>query len=127
LLANAARHSDAGTTTTLTIYQEEGQAVLQVRDEGCGIAAETLTASGRTFLSRRGRPRASQNGHDNAAAVGLAICRRMLCTCGISKSAARWKRYGRYGDLPMKLSQSFVTSNHFTYFPAQEMQERSTL
>jgi signal transduction histidine kinase len=83
LLANAARHSNADTTTTLCIYQEAGQAVLQVRDEGCGIAEEHLPRLGERFYRvEEGRERA-QRGHDSGGSgLGLAICRRIAFAHG---------------------------------------------
>jgi two-component system, OmpR family, sensor kinase len=42
LADNAIRHSPAGSTVVISAGREDGQAVLSVRDTGCGIAGEDL-------------------------------------------------------------------------------------
>jgi PAS domain S-box-containing protein len=42
LLGNASRYSDAGKTITLVAMRSSGEAIIGIRDEGCGIAPELI-------------------------------------------------------------------------------------
>ncbi len=80
LLANAARYSPQGSTTTLSAHEESSEVVLQVRDEGCGIAPEHLPKLGQRFYRvEEGRER---NSSDTGSGLGLAICRRIALAHG---------------------------------------------
>lgn len=80
LLANAARYSPQGSTTTLSAHEESSEIVLQVRDEGCGIAPEHLPKLGQRFYRvEEGRER---NSSDTGSGLGLAICRRIALAHG---------------------------------------------
>ena len=80
LLANAARYSPRGSTTTLIVCEEDNEIVLQVRDEGCGIAPEHLPKLGQRFYRvEEGRER---NSSDTGSGLGLAICRRIALAHG---------------------------------------------
>jgi signal transduction histidine kinase len=80
LLANAARYSPQGSTTTLSAHEEGSEVILQVRDEGCGIAPEHLPKLGQRFYRvEEGRER---NSSDTGSGLGLAICRRIALAHG---------------------------------------------
>ncbi|HVF84924.1 MAG TPA: ATP-binding protein [Abditibacteriaceae bacterium] len=80
LLANAARYSPQGSTTTLIACEDGNETVLQVRDEGCGIAPEHLPKLGQRFYRvEEGRER---NSSDTGSGLGLAICRRIALAHG---------------------------------------------
>ena len=75
LLGNAARYSPQGSTTTLSAREENGETMLQVRDEGRGIAPEHLPKLGQRFYRvEEGRER---NSSETGSGLGLAICRRI--------------------------------------------------
>lgn len=75
LLANAARYSPPDSTTTLSATEEANETVLQVRDEGRGIAPEHLPKLGQRFYRvEEGRER---NSSETGSGLGLAICRRI--------------------------------------------------
>jgi signal transduction histidine kinase len=74
LLVNAARHSPPDSTTTLSVQREGSEAILQVRDEGRGIAPEHLPKLGQRFYRvEEGRARDS-----GGSGLGLAVCRRIV-------------------------------------------------
>jgi len=80
LLANAARYSPQGSTTTLSAHEEGSEIVLQVCDEGCGIAPEHLPKLGQRFYRvEEGRER---NSSDTGSGLGLSICRRIALAHG---------------------------------------------
>jgi signal transduction histidine kinase len=78
LLGNAARHSPAGSTTTLFARENAGQVEIGVSDEGKGIAPEHLPKLGdRFYRVEEGRDRDS-----GGSGLGLAICRRIALAHG---------------------------------------------
>jgi two-component system sensor histidine kinase VicK len=78
LLANAARHSPRGSTTTLSARRTSSGTLLQVSDQGHGIAEEHLPKLGRRFYRvEEGRDRDS-----GGSGLGLAICRRIALAHG---------------------------------------------
>jgi signal transduction histidine kinase len=81
LLANAARHSPPGSTTTLQATHHGHNALLRVLDEGCGIAAEHLPKLGQRFYRvEEGRERTAST--SVGSGLGLAICRRIALAHG---------------------------------------------
>jgi signal transduction histidine kinase len=71
LLENARRYTPADGQITMEARREGGQAVITVRDTGCGIAPEHLPHLGERFYRvdpSRARP-------DGGAGLGLSICR----------------------------------------------------
>ena len=80
LLGNAARYSPKDSTTTLSATEDAGEIVLQVRDEGRGIAPEHLPKLGQRFYRvEEGRER---NSSETGSGLGLAICRRIALAHG---------------------------------------------
>lgn len=80
LLGNAARYSPPNSTTTLSATDDAGEIVLQVRDEGRGIAPEHLPKLGQRFYRvEEGRER---NSSETGSGLGLAICRRIALAHG---------------------------------------------
>ena len=77
LLANAARHSPEGSTTTLSA-REDDEVLLQVRDSGRGIAAEHLPKLGQRFYRVEG----GRDRESGGSGLGLAICRRIALAHG---------------------------------------------
>ncbi len=80
LLGNAARYSPQESTTTLSATEDANEIVLQVRDEGRGIAPEHLPKLGQRFYRvEEGRER---NSSETGSGLGLAICRRIALAHG---------------------------------------------
>jgi PAS domain S-box-containing protein len=74
LLSNAAKYSDAGTEIFLRTWRDEDQAVLTVRDDGAGIAADFLPHVFDLFAQgERGLDR-SQGG----LGIGLTVTRKLV-------------------------------------------------
>lgn len=81
LLANAARYSDEGTTTTLSATQNNEYSIFAVTDQGRGIAPEHLPHLGERFYRvEEGRQRNAQE--SGGSGLGLAICRRIALAHG---------------------------------------------
>jgi signal transduction histidine kinase len=81
LLANAARHSAPGSTTTLQATRDGHDALFRVLDEGCGIAPEHLPKLGQRFYRvEEGRERTAST--SVGSGLGLAICRRIALAHG---------------------------------------------
>ena len=81
LLANAARYSDEGTTTTLRATQNIEYSMFAVADQGRGIAPEHLPHLGERFYRvEEGRQRNAQE--SGGSGLGLAICRRIALAHG---------------------------------------------
>lgn len=74
LVANALRHTPAGTQVTVRLAAEQGDAVLQVADAGPGIAPELLRHMFELFVQgERTLDRA-----DGGLGVGLTLVRRLV-------------------------------------------------
>lgn len=78
LLANAARHSPDGSATILRAREEDGEAILEVRDSGSGIAPEHLPKLGQRFYRVEG----GRDRESGGSGLGLAICRRIALAHG---------------------------------------------
>jgi len=74
LLANARSHTPAGTTVTLSVDREDGQAVLRVHDDGPGVDPEVARELFERF-SRGDRSRARNTG---GTGLGLSIARAIV-------------------------------------------------
>lgn len=74
LLVNAVRYSDPGTATSLVVDTSGDDAVLQVRDQGWGIAAPELVRVGTEFF-RSADPRVRSR---PGAGLGLAVVGRIV-------------------------------------------------
>ena len=73
LIENAIKYSDAHTTITLHGYEEEGQVVIAVSDEGVGIEPEDLEAVFDKFYRVKSRDRVVAG-----TGLGLAICKGIV-------------------------------------------------
>lgn len=74
LLANASKYSPEGSHAWIALTREEGEAVLAVRDDGMGLAADFLPYAFEPFTQ-------SERGADRAAGglgLGLALVRRVI-------------------------------------------------
>ena len=81
LLANAARYSEEGTTTTLRASQSIEYSIFAVADQGRGIAPEHLPHLGERFYRvEEGRQRSADE--SSGSGLGLAICRRIALAHG---------------------------------------------
>jgi two-component system sensor histidine kinase KdpD len=83
LLDNAAKYAPAGSRITLAACMEDGAAVLELTDQGCGIAAADLQRVFEAFYrgaAGQGRPAAGTG-------LGLAICRAFVEANGGSVAA----------------------------------------
>lgn len=78
LLANARTHTPDGTTVTVTVVQESGDAVLRVHDDGPGVDPAVRAEMFERF-SRADRSRARQTG---GTGLGLSIARAIVAAHG---------------------------------------------
>src|SRR5690606_16489432 len=67
MVANAINYSPKGARITVSAYMEDGNAVLEVEDDGPGMSAEDMKLAGHRF--RRGTQGRAQHG----SGLGLAI------------------------------------------------------
>jgi two-component system OmpR family sensor kinase len=74
LLANARTHTPEGTTVTIGVSAEDGQAVLRVTDTGLGIPAQLLPH----IFERFARGGSSRSRHDGSTGLGLAIVHAVI-------------------------------------------------
>jgi signal transduction histidine kinase/DNA-binding response OmpR family regulator len=74
LLNNAAKYTEDGGTITLTVREEDGEAVVRVRDTGMGIPAETLPHVFDLFVQAERSLDRSQGG----LGVGLTLVRGLV-------------------------------------------------
>lgn len=78
LITNALRHTPSGGTVTLAGSASDGDAVIEVRDTGAGIAAEDLDhVFGRFWRGEKSRSRES-----GGSGLGLAIARELVLLHG---------------------------------------------
>lgn len=116
LIANALRHTSAGGTVTISAFTSpEGDATLEVRDDGEGITGDHLRHVFERFY--RGDP--ARSSHDGGSGIGLTICQAIVDAHG--------------GDITATsdgkgLGASFlVTLPQRTLSPARLNKRRSTL
>ena len=74
LLSNALKFSDAGTSIRISVNVREDQAVLQVADEGPGIAAELLPRIFEPFVQGPAQPGRMASG----LGVGLSLVKQLV-------------------------------------------------
>ncbi len=74
LLANATRHTPAGTAVDVLLGVEDGQAVLRVRDHGPGLPPEKAEHVFEAFY----RSATGRNREDGGAGLGLAIVKAIV-------------------------------------------------
>ncbi|MGH2454858.1 MAG: ATP-binding protein [Candidatus Limnocylindria bacterium] len=72
LLANACRYTDAGGRIRIEVVRSQREAVVSVRDNGAGIAAESLD----TIFDLFARAASGQRG-DDGLGIGLTLARRI--------------------------------------------------
>jgi CheY-like chemotaxis protein len=84
LLDNAVKYTPPGGRVTITLGQEDGDAVLRVRDSGAGIPSETLPRIFELFVQGEGGLDRSKGG----LGVGLTLVRRLVQLHGGTVSAA---------------------------------------
>jgi len=84
LLANAAKYTDPGGFVALSAERDGGDAVIRVKDNGIGIAAEVLP---RVFDLFSQGPRALDRAHGGLG-IGLTLVRRIVDLHGGSVAAA---------------------------------------
>lgn len=75
LIVNALRHTSAGDQVEVSVFPEESQAVIEIRDSGEGIAAADLPYIFDRFW--RG-DRARSHGDGSGGGLGLAIVRQLV-------------------------------------------------
>jgi PAS domain S-box-containing protein len=74
LLNNAAKYTDPGGRISLTMEREDHQAVVRVRDNGSGIAADMMPKLFDLFTQGKRRPDRAQNG----LGVGLTLVKQLV-------------------------------------------------
>ncbi|HQI40361.1 MAG: hypothetical protein B6D44_08710 [Ignavibacteriales bacterium UTCHB2] len=74
LLTNASKYSCEGSSTTISVSQENSYAIVQVTDEGCGISAESLKNIFEPFI----RLEESLNRNIEGTGLGLAIVKHIM-------------------------------------------------
>jgi two-component system OmpR family sensor kinase len=84
LLANARTHTPPGTTVTASVGLAEGRAVVQVADDGPGIAPELLPR----IFERFARGDTSRSRATGSSGLGLAIVAAVLTAHRGSTNAA---------------------------------------
>jgi signal transduction histidine kinase len=83
LLANASKYTEPGGELALSLRVRDGIAILNVRDSGIGIAAETLPHIFDLYV--RADPQAQQSG--GSLGIGLALVRKLVEMHGGSVAA----------------------------------------
>ena len=78
LLANAGKHTPAGTTVTASLRRESGTAVLAIADDGPGIPQELLP----TVFERFARGDGSRSRKAGSTGLGLAIVAAVVASHG---------------------------------------------
>ncbi len=84
LLNNAARYSEPGTTIRVRTFARDGNAVIEVRDEGRGISPDVLPKIFELFAQDQ-RALDRQSG---GLGIGLSVCKKLMEMHGGSVSAA---------------------------------------
>lgn len=74
VLDNSAKFSPPGSTVSVAVHEEGGEAVLEIADQGRGIRAEELNRVFEAFY--RGSPQ--EGGPAAGSGLGLAICRAFV-------------------------------------------------
>ena len=74
LLNNAARYSGSGTTIRIRTYASNGNALIEVTDEGRGIAAEVLPKIFELFA----QDQRTLDRKSGGLGIGLSVCRRLM-------------------------------------------------
>jgi two-component system OmpR family sensor kinase len=78
LLANARIHTPAGSTVDVTLAQQDGRALIKVRDNGPGIPA----AQRKTLFERFTRGDSSRTRATGSTGLGLAIVQAVVASHG---------------------------------------------
>jgi signal transduction histidine kinase len=97
LLANAVKHTPAGTPVRISTAQEDGAVVVTVADGGPGIPSEVLSRLGQRFV-RGGDPNSRPRG---GTGLGLALVREILALHGSSLEV--WSEPGRGSRFSFRL------------------------
>ncbi len=74
LLENSIRHSGSSQPVLLRLYREEDQAVVEVRDHGCGLSPEVLEL----IQSGRQIPRDMPGDSSRGMGIGLSVCQSII-------------------------------------------------
>lgn len=84
LLENAVHHATGMTKLCFTVTLKDKQAIFEVRDNGCGIAAERLPHIFSALYDSQLRPADGQKGN---AGIGLSVCSTIIRAHGNKISA----------------------------------------
>jgi CheY-like chemotaxis protein/nitrogen-specific signal transduction histidine kinase len=98
LLNNAARYTEPGGHVMVSVDRESGGAAIRVRDDGIGIAPETLPQVFEMFVQGGDRPEHSREG----LGIGLTLVRRLVEMHGGSVEA-RSEGLGRGAEFVVRL------------------------
>lgn len=71
LLENAVKHARGMTELVLSVFLQDGKAVFQVEDNGCGIPEEQLAE---IFGGYQGKEKKSADGKRRGMGIGLSVC-----------------------------------------------------
>jgi signal transduction histidine kinase len=100
LLDNAIKYSPDGGTVRCRVEQREGAALVEVTDQGVGIAADDMP----TLFTRFGRVVTSENSHIPGAGLGLYLCRELAQMHGGELSASSEEGRGSTFRLSLPLA-----------------------
>lgn len=104
LLNNAVKFTDRGGQITVTVSQEDGRAVVSVRDTGIGIPAEVLPTIFNIFTQVDSSPERTRGG----LGIGLSLVRSLVELHG-GQAEARSGGYGAGSEFIIRLPVSQMT------------------
>ena len=98
LLANAAKYTPPGGNVRVRLAAEDGQAVVRVQDDGCGIGADQLERIFEMFVQSENTRARSQGG----LGIGLTLARQIVALHG-GRISASSEGEGRGSEFTVRL------------------------
>lgn len=91
LLENAVQHAKGMTKLSLKVWEEETQAVFEIKDNGCGILKKQLDS---LFVGGELTEYEAADSHKKNAGIGLSVCATIIKAHGGTIEAANRKSKG---------------------------------